>query len=234
MSEFVLSSGKMYLAEFDLSGQINAIAADLSVETPETTAMGSTTKTRLPGLKDAKVSLNGHFDSEPILWDKIGFVASAMTIAPTGADNETCWFFKPAMAKYSLGGKVGDVFAYKVEGEGAGPFVQGTILLPKLARVATNAGVARELGAATAAQRVYAILHVFAATAGDTLDVIVQSDALETFLSPADVITFAQKTAVGHEWKEAAGPVTDTWWRISYTIGGVDPSFTFAVVVGIL
>mgnify|MGYP001430033306 CR=1 FL=1 len=238
MSEFVLTNGKLYLGGYDLSGQINSIAADLSVETPETTAMGVAAKQRLPGLKDAKISLNGFFSEEQILFTATGaVVSSAMTIAPTGADNETCWFFKPAMAKYSYGGKIGDVTSYKVEGEGAGPFVQGTILLPSLQRTETGTGVPRELGAGSAVKTIYGVLHVFAATPGpDTIDVIVQSDALATFLSPTDVITFAQRTTVGHEWKTAAGTVSgaDTWWRISYAIGGGSPAFTFAVVVGIL
>jgi hypothetical protein len=321
MAESVLLNGKCYLNEFDLSGQMNAIAADMSAESPESTAMGVTSKQRLPGLKDSKVSLNGFFDSDLFPWfEKIGAVTNpAMTIADTGADNTPCFMFRPVVAKYSPGGKVGDVYAYKVEGEGNGPFVQGTILLPKLARTSTNAGTGRLLGAVSASRigtwainsagsgysvadvitvvqaggsggtlivskvnsitgaveearlltagtgyavanalvttvspnvgtgfkvnivslspagKVYGLLHVFSATPGpDTLDVVVQSDSANTFLSPTDVITFAQKTAAGHEWKEAAGPITDTWWRISYTIGGGSPSFTFAVAIGIL
>lgn len=236
MSAIVLTNAKLYLNEFDLSGQLNAIAADMSAETPEITTFGMTTKARLGGLKDSKISLNGYFDSEPVLFPLIGAATNpAMTIAPTGADGETCWLFRPAMAKYSPGGKVGDVFAYKVEGEGSGPFVQGTILLPNLARIVTGAGVGRQLGAVTATQRLYAALHVFAKSGSSpTLDVVVESDAANTFLTPAAIITFAQKTLVGSEWKEVAGPNTDDWWRISYTIGGGTPSFSFAVIVGIL
>lgn len=240
MSEAVLTNGICYLAEYDLSGQINAIAADMSAEAPESTAMVGAGvqgyKARLGGLKDTKVSLNGYFESEPPLFNSIGLINSAMTIGPSPDDASTCFIFQPAMAKYTYGGKIGDTLPYKVEGEGAGPFVSGTILLPKLARVATNTGTGRQLGAASASQTVYGVLHVFAASVGDTLDVVVQSDAANTFLSPTDVITFAQKTAVGHEWKTAAGTVSgaDTWWRISFTIGGVDPSFTFCVAMGIL
>ena len=166
----------------------------------------------------------------------MGLSNSGLTIAPTGVDGESCFLFRPVMASYNLGGKVGDVYAYKVEGQGNGPFVSGTILLPKSVKTSSNTGTGRQLGDPTASKTVYGLLHVFAASAGDTLDVIVQSDAANTFLSPTDVITFDQKTAVGHEWKTALGSVSggDTWWRVSFTIGGVDPSFTFAVGVGFL
>jgi len=30
-----------------------------------------------------------------------------------------------------------------------------------------------------------------------------------------------------------AGPITDEWWRVSYTIGGTNPSLAVVVIVGI-
>ena len=53
-------------------------------------------------------------------------------------------------------------------------------------------------------------------------------------LTDTPVMVFAQKTAVGHEWKEVAGPFTDDYWRVKYTIGGGSPNITFAVMLGIL
>lgn len=47
------------------------------------------------------------------------------------------------------------------------------------------------------------------------------------------VITFAQKNAVGYEWKEDAGPITDVNFRAMWTIAGTLPSFTFAIVAGV-
>lgn len=325
----VITNGKCYLAEFDLSGEQNAIAADMSAEAPEATAMAGAgiqgSKARLGGLVDTKVALNGFFNSEQVIFNSMGLSSSALTIAPTGADGENCFLFKPVMAKYSMGGKVGDVYGYKVEAEGAGPFVSGTVLLPKLARTSSNVGTGRQIGAVPAGKKLYAILHVFSATPGpDTLDVVIESDVSAAFLtinriaatqgvgfsindagngySPGDVLTvvqsggsggtltvatvtggppgpvatlalttpgtgyaianglsttvlpdngtgfklnilaltdtpviiFAQKTAVGHEWAEVAGPFTDDYWRAKYTIGGVDPSFSFFVGLGIL
>jgi hypothetical protein len=408
MSEAVLTNGKLYLNEHDLSGQMNAIAADMSAESPESTAMGLTNKARLPGLKDCKVSLNGFFDSA--LFPQFGLIGAvvnpAMTIAPTGADGEGCFIFQPLMAKYSPGGKTGDVNAYKVEGEGTGPFVQGTILLPKLARTTSGAGTGRLLGSVTPsrigawtinaagsgyslndvitvvqaggsgatlivtevdtggevlgavmltrgtgyavatalattvvpnvgtgfkvnivslspATKLYGLLHVFAKSGTPTLDVVIESDVSAAFLTinriaptlgvgysvnaagadynvndvitvvqsggsggtftvtgvtggppgpvatftqttpgtgyavanglattvapgigagfklnilsltDTPVMTFAQKTAVGHEWKVVAGPFTDNYYRVKYTIGGGSPNITFAVVLGI-
>jgi hypothetical protein len=66
-----------------------------------------------------------------------------------------------------------------------------------------------------------------------TLDLKIQSDDAQAMSSPIDRITFDQMTTVGAQWKELAGPITDTWWRVNYTLGGIDPSFVIAVVIGI-
>jgi len=63
---------------------------------------------------------------------------------------------------------------------------------------------------------------------------VVQSDDAQAFLSPTDRITFAQATAIGAQWATpVSGAITDDWWRLSYTIGGTNPSFMVIVVVGI-
>jgi hypothetical protein len=238
MSKQIWANCKFYAGQYDLSGDQNQYGLDLKADTPEATCMGETAKTFLPGLKDFGLALNGYFrgdDQEDILFGRIGLADLPVTLAPVaGADGETAYICVPQFGQYAPGAKVGDIYAFAAKIEGNGPLVKGTILLPKSVKTSSNTGVARNLGAVTAAQKVYGLLHVFSASAGDTLDVVIQSDALQTFLSPADVITFAQKAAAGSEWKTADGPLTDTWWRVSWTIAGVDPSFQFAVICGIL
>lgn len=237
MSEAVWKNCKFYAGAYDFSGYNNALAVDYSADTPEATAMGDTAKTRLPGLLDVGFSLNGftvYANPDKWFYDNMSLSDTPMTMAATGADETACFLFQPILAAYTPGGKVGDTMAFSVKGNGNGKLIKGTILYPKTTKDASDTGTIMELGAVTAAQKVYAILHVFAASAGDTLDVIIQSDALEGFGSPETKITFAQKAAIGSEYKTASGAITDTWWRVSFTIAGADPSFQFAVSMGIL
>jgi hypothetical protein len=68
-----------------------------------------------------------------------------------------------------------------------------------------------------------------------TLDVTVQSDDAEGFASPTTRLTFTQKSAIGAEFiTPVAGPITDTWWRVSWAIGGTTPTFGIVACVGIL
>jgi hypothetical protein len=83
-------------------------------------------------------------------------------------------------------------------------------------------------------KKLRASLHVLSASAADTLDVIVASDSQQAFGgTPETRITFPQRTAIGGELLTVDGPHADTWYRVQYTIAGTDPSFTFAVAVGI-
>jgi len=76
-------------------------------------------KQRLGGLVDTKISLNGYFNSEQIIFNSMSLANIPMTIAPTGTAGETCFLFRPILAKYSLAGRSG-CLPYKVEAEGMG------------------------------------------------------------------------------------------------------------------
>ena len=116
----------------------------------------------------------------------------------------------------------------------AWPVVRGTSLHPPgTARTATGNGTAVQVGAVASGRQMYAALHVLSVsgTATPTLTVKVQSDTVG-FGSATDQITFTAATAVGGQISRVAGPITDDYWRASWTISGTNPSFLFVVVVG--
>lgn len=113
--------------------------------------------------------------------------------------------------------------------------VRGTIFHDgDTARSATANGTARQLGAISSTQKLYAAIACLSGSPSDTLDVTVESDNAEGFPSATTRVTFAQIKAAGmSEWKELSGPITDDWWRIVWTIGGAGPSFRFVVLLAI-
>lgn len=243
MAKAILNA-RVYLAEVDLSGVANAAAINLKTDIVECTAFSDTYKDRLAGLTDVIAEVSGFFSADAPLgnpdskmFNQLALSDAVLTMATGGgAIGEVAYFFRPVLTEYSpFGGKVSDVAAFKLHGEGADPLVKGQILIPKGALGATGSGTPIQVGAVSATQKVYCGVHIFTVSGTlPTLDLKLQSDALATFLSPTDVITFAQKTAVGQDWQTADGPITDDWWRIDYTIGGTLPSFTLAIVAGIV
>lgn len=240
-----LQNVKLYLAQYEITTFMNAAALNMMAEAPECTTFGDTAKRHIGGLLDSKVELNGYWQAEAVtgnpdkyLFDRMALANVPLSLCPTtGADLEPVYFYQPVFVEYSQSGKVGDVLAIKVHAEGSGKLIKGTIMFPKSTKIASGNGTVKQLGAVTLAQRVYAALHVFAesGTGGPTLDVKIQSHDDNAFgAGLVDQITFAQATGLTSEFKSTAGPITDTWWRVNYTITGTTPSFTFGVMVGIL
>ena len=171
-----------------------------------------------------------------MLFSRLGLKGEVLSISPqAGAEGEIGYSFQTALSEYSPGAPVGEILAFSVSGEASsGPLVRGTIL-HNATRTANGQGSAFQVGAVGASQKLYAALHVVAASGTTpTLDVIVQSDDAMGMASPTNRITFAQASAIGAQWATpVAGAITDDWWRVDYTIGGGGPSFTFVCIIGI-
>jgi len=263
MSTKIIQDSKLYVGGYDLSGDMSALAIDYRAEMKDNTSLGDSTRSRIGGLKTTKMQHEGLWNSTPdnIFFSNIGLSGTLITIAPeTGAEGELCYALDTVGGQYSPGAKIGDMFAFSVSAEAQGDLVRGTIML-NATKTATGSGTSRQLGAVASGQKLYAGLHVLAVSGtAPTLDVIVESDDNSGFLSGTTRITFAQRSSIGHEWvskvlktgdlidnranlidtwpdfDSGAGtglPDLADWWRISYTIGGTGPSFTFVAIIGI-
>jgi hypothetical protein len=242
---WILRDCKLYLDQWDLSGISNQLSLSQEFDEVECLAFGDTCRHGIPGLAKVSFEHQGYWAVNSTGTDapddavaaNLAVASVPMMVCPTtGVAGTPCYFAPKLTSKYTWGGTVGDINAYTITGSGQGhALVRGTVMGTG-AKTSTAAGTAYQLGQVSAAQKLYAQLHVFAVAGTDpTLDVIVESDNAEGFASGATRITFAQATAVGSEWATpVAGAITDDWWRISWTIGGTDnPSFTIAVGVGI-
>ena len=239
MATQVYKDCKVYLGEKDISADLNNVAISDGAEMQDDTTMGDDTRSNKAGLKTVGVAIEGFVQAdtdlvEDTIWDKFAAVDEVLTMCPeTGADGEVAFVLKSVIANYNPGGSVGDMYAFTVDANATGDLYKGTIMATGV-ETATGTGVARQLGAVGATEKVYAALHVLEATAVSTLDVIIQSDDAVGFPAPDDEITFVQATAAGTQLLSADGAITNDYWRVSWTIGGAAPSFTFVVVIWIV
>lgn len=240
MATQVISNAKLWLGKYDVSGDINALAMRYGADMQDATTIGDTSRVRRAGLKSFGLQLDGFVNLGTGLLDDaanglVGATDTPVVIGPlTGADGELAYASLLEVASYAPGAKVGDMYAFSVSGEGSGDLIRGT-LMHQATRTATGTGTIRQLGAVSATQKLYAGLIVTSA-AGTTpaLDVTVQSAASAGFGTPSTRMTFSTANAAGAQWASpVAGAITHQYWRVSYTIGGTDPSFSFVVFVGI-
>ena len=242
MASNVLTNCQLYVGEFDWSGDMRSVRLDYGTETKDATTFGQTTRINKAGLKTVRLLSNGlwsagtgEIDGE--LFGVIGTADKPVSVIPSaGTAGDACYLFRSMRANYTPGAPVGELleFASEAVASGGDGLVRGTVLFNGTAG-STSTGTKFQVGAVGATQRLYAALHVFAASGTNpTLTVAVQSDADSSAGSETARITFTQAIAATSQWSSVAGAITDTWWRVSYTIGGTNPSFTFAVTVGII
>lgn len=224
MSTQVISGAKLFVAGYNFSGQTNSLGMSHGVEELDATTIEDDTRIREGGLFTFGMSHEGFWAGgadqiDDVLFSKIGLSDEIMTMCPVdGTEGSVAYSGLLNLASYNPGGQVGELFAFNVEGEASGLPIRGTIV-HNGEESGNHIGTAFNLGAVASGQSVYAALHVFSGS-GD-LDVKVASDAVQAFTtSPEDQITFTQvgtATARASERKVAAGPITDTWWRMEAT-----------------
>lgn len=244
MGKLILLDARLFVGGADLSGSSNQIEVEASVEDKETTNYRSGgAKERLGGLFEAELSGAGQWEAgDPSMVDDnqwatlMSRALSPWTMCPTDAVVGAVAYLTAALeSEYNFLGEVGDVAPWEGSAKSSWPMPRGQVAHPPgTARTATGTGTALQLGAVPAGKHLYAALHVLSVS-GTTPSITarVESDNAVGFPSPATVATFTAATARGGQILRAAGPITDDWFRLGWTISGTTPSFLFAAALGI-
>lgn len=241
---FVLLDARLFAGGADLTGHSNKIELSSEVEEkPTTNYYSGGWKEVVGGLASADLMGEGQWEAgddgmvDDASWAQLGAVG-AWTAGPDGsAVGDLAYLMKVLRSSYKLGDTVGEVAPWTGSAKSAWPLVRGVFAHPPgTARSSTGSGTALELGALAAGQRLYAALHVLsvAGTSTPTLTVEVESDVDNTFASPVTQLTFDPATAAGGQILRTDGSaITDSWFRVAWTITGTSPSFLFVVALGI-
>lgn len=241
MAVNVALTHKIYVAQYDLSGDHAKVSVDDGVSELNAMVFGNTARHVVAGFYEPVFSGEGFvtFGATAVhtsLRNNLAVADVPVTVSPeSGAVGETAIFMKAVQARYNVGGKVNEVLPFTVRAVGRGrPAIGGKIFVAAGNKSSSGTSSVIQLGTPSASQRVYAALHVLSASGtSPTLDVIVKSDDGSGFASPTNRITCTQATGATSEFKELAGPISDDYWRVDYTIGGTNPVFSFVVAVGI-
>ena len=241
MAKFIFKDAVVVFNDRNISGELSQVALEVANNVQENTSFGDDSRTRLPGVIDANVSMQGFWDAvgaaddlDGDLFAEIAAASGLLSLSPDGGQaGETGFILQTQAAAYTPGAAHGEVFAFGLTINGDGPIVRGTVM-QNGARTTTANGTAYQVGAALATQTIYSAIHVTAASGTTpTLDVTVESDDAEGFPSAVTRLTHPQLTVRGSNIQTLVGPVTDDWWRQVFTIGGTTPSFTIFGVVAV-
>ena len=244
MATNILTNARLFVAQYNLSGDMNAIKLVTGAMTRPDTVFGASYDTVKGGgaLIKTELSGSGFVQSsstgvEDVLTGKVGVDQTLITVAGEGGDvGESCRFFCGGFDSYDAGAKIGDMHQFNYTAKNsrlatANPLVRGYIMEDgKTSRTTALNGATQLLGATSATQKVYAGLHLTAFSGTDVTFTL--KSAVTDWGTPTTRFTFTTNSAVGSEYlTPISGAITDTFWRIEAT--GTFTSFSAVLVAGI-
>jgi hypothetical protein len=248
MGKNVLLNTRLFTGGVDLTTRNNKAELAASVEEKDATAFNPdpdvlTFKEVLGGIISATINADGQWEAgdaskvDDALWLELGGL-SAWTLYPLSAvPGQLAYLAKAMQGSYKLGGQIGDVASWTAAMASSWPIPRGIGLHnPGTARIADGAGTAFQHVAVPAGKNLYATAHLLsvAGTATPTITLAVESDTADDFTgSETEQISFDPMTALGGQILRVPGPITDTWFRPTWTITGTGPSFLFALAIGV-
>ena len=238
MGDFVIKGRPAWLGSYDFANQMNALAIDYGVEAQDNTILNDSTRSNKGGIFTFGFAFQGFSDhslADEESFSNIGSNVPLTSATFDGTEQEIAYLINVAQLQtVPLTGAVGDMAGLEVNGNSADRLIRGVLEL-NATKTVTGVSTGLQQGAVSAAEKIYANLHVTAASGSSpTLDAVIQSDDNGSFTSATSRITFTQATGITSEHLSLAGAITDDYWRVSFTIGGGSPSFTFAVSFGII
>lgn len=243
MAKFTLTDVRLFAGGVDLSGASNKVEVSTEVEDKDTTNYRSSGwKEVLGGLASAEISAEGQWEAgdpgkvDDASWSQLGGLGPWSAALHHAAVGDIGYFTNALRADYKLGDAVGEVAPWSGTVKSSWPLVRGQFVHPLgTARTASGSGTAVQIGAVPAGKRLYAVLHVIS-VAGTTpsMTVTVESDDTSGFTTPTTRLTFNAATAASGQILRTDGTaITDTWWRVSWSISGTTPSFLFCAALGV-
>lgn len=244
MPKTILTNVRCFAVAADLTTVSNKVELSAEVEAKDTTNYGSAGwKETIGGLGSAEISAAGQWEAgdpskvDDASWSQLGGVGPwSISANNAAAVGDLAYFTSALRSDYKLGDAVGEVAPWTGTAKSAWPLVRGQFAHPPgTARTASGTGTSLNLGAVAAGKRLYAALHVLS-VAGTTPSITarVESDDDTGFASATTRLTFSAATAADGQILRTDGTaITDTWWRIAWTISGTTPSFLFAATLGI-
>jgi hypothetical protein len=239
----ILLDCRLFAVGADLSGNSNKIELSAEFEDKDRTNYRSGGwKEVVGGLGSAEISGEGQWEAgdpsrvDDASWAALGGLGPYTACPTDSVVGALAYFTRGMRANFAFGDAVGEIAPWTGTVKSSWPLVRGQIAHPPgLARTADGTGQVLALGPVAARKRLYAAVHVLSA-AGTTPSITcrVESDDSAGMVSPTTRLTFDPAGAEGGQVARTDGAaITDTHYRLAWTITGTTPSFMFAAALGI-
>lgn len=243
MSSFVLSNAQLLIGSAELSAFTGefTVGGETKMEPAQHMAAGGYNVV-LPGISAFSMDVKGNADfasggvSQTFGYAQLGtqYAASIVPAGTAATYGDAATLTRGLLSRLKgLIGSTGQVAGFDLGLTSDTAEVGGFVGAPLASRTTSGlTGTAVAMAGPTASQRLWAALHVTAAS-GTNLAVKVQSDDNGSFTSATDRITFSTVSATGWQFSYLDGSFsTETHHRVTATIAS--GTFSFAVLFGVL
>lgn len=232
ISESRLDDAMILVGAWDLSGDHNEIKLAATIDTLEYLPFqGGSTRLFKQALGGCDVEGQGYADfdddaANETLFSLIASTERIFTIGHTNEDGAVAFNGKaiPGGSGFSLTPAELGTFSLSLK---ANQHARGKLILPPTARTASSGtGTVTLVGDLAAAEKMCLALHVIEFD-GTSLDVTVYSNDTQDTVTPTSRHAFTTVSAVGSDYAEVSGAITDTYWYATFSFTGT--SFTAAL-----
>ena len=228
MGEQVIKNARVYIGDYEMSGQHNTLDFGLDAEMLDRTVFNSTFRKRLSGLLSASFSHSGFFgttDTDKEIYTRTGSTADVCTVCPnTGGEGARAFIHKAVWSEYSVGGTVGDLMSFSGAAAGDGAFVRGLVSVDQTfsnAATTGNSTVPLDLGTGKTGDALVASFHVTSWTSGNTATINIYASSSSGFGAETHMLEVAPSTAgSGSHFATTKASTTLQWYRGQWAISG--------------
>ena len=244
MASYVTKNAQIFLNEFDITGFLNSVALNYASDVQENTVFGNSTRSRVAGLLDASVDINGYWEADSLgnpdleFFTEVGAATRGIvSVAPnTAAENDRAFSLLFNQANYNHGAAIGEVAPFDINVQSGAPLIRG-LIGGVGQKIATGNSANIVLPAVGVNDTLFASAHIIHnGGSTPTIDIVVKSDADGSFPAGETTrLTFAQvTTSSSFQQLSNTDTITDTFYRVEWTLSGSSPDYNIFVVLGVV
>lgn len=239
MSKFTLTDQRLFLDGYEVTTVSNTVKIEATKDVKEATPFNAAWREKLPGLKDFSCGCGGYMDvgdAESAIFEELNDSGFIFTVTPeTQTAGSLAFIMKAVASSLNILGSVGEVAPFSLGAGGNSVMAKGMIFAPLAAVIATGDGTVINFPDATSGQTLTIAVHIVAVSGTNpTLTMVVESSAVVGMTTPTTIITTASQNAVGALYQQAVLANTNKYFRVRFTVGGTNPSFTVIVSASII
>ncbi len=207
-------------------------------------AIGELTSLVVSTSKNAVVDINGFWEADSLgnpdleFFTEVGAATRGLvSVAPeTAAENDRAFSLLFNQANYNHGAAIGEMAPFNINVMSGAPLVRG-LIGGVGQKIVTGNSANIVLPAVGVNDVLYASAHIIHnGGTTPTIDITVLSDADGTFPAGETLrLTFAQVTTTSSfQQLSSTATITDTFYRVTWTLSGGSPDYNIFVVLGVV